>query len=149
MSNSREMEAAQDKIATMGLPEIFYGNNHLYMAKPENNFLLEISAVDSLSFSSFSTRQEHLRTPEQASVEVNFGEPSDKLINLVDMVPRNIQVREAAVWQNKDTSKIKDFGEVEVISDWTYSTPYKASLRFLSTKVEEIKNQTALVIPAA
>ena len=73
----------------MGLPEVFYGNNHLYMAKPENNFLLEISPVDSLSYSSFVKRQEYLRSPEQASVEVSFGSP-DTVLNLIDMVPRNI-----------------------------------------------------------
>lgn len=73
----------------MGLPEVFYGNNHLYMAKPENNFLLEISPVDSLSYSSFVKRQEYLRGPEQASVEVSFGSP-DTVLNLIDMVPRNI-----------------------------------------------------------
>ena len=36
---------------------------------------------------------------------------------------------------------------VEVISDWTHSTPYKASVRFLSNHVQRIKNKTALQIP--
>jgi len=61
MSNSTEMEAAQDQVATMGLPEVLYGNNHLYLAKPEHNFLLEVCPVDAVSFSSFSKRQAHLR----------------------------------------------------------------------------------------
>lgn len=56
MSNSTEMEAAQDQVATMGLPEIFYGNNHLYIARPEFNFLLEVSAIDSISFASYAKR---------------------------------------------------------------------------------------------
>lgn len=53
MSNSPEMEAAQDQVATNGLPEVFYGNNHLYLMRSESNFLLEISAVDAISFSSY------------------------------------------------------------------------------------------------
>lgn len=61
MSNSTEMEAAQDQVATMGLPEVLYGNNHLYLAKPEHNFLLEVCPVDAVSFSSFAKRQAHLR----------------------------------------------------------------------------------------
>ena len=63
------------------------------------------------------------------------------------MIPRNVKVREASVWQNKDTSKITDFSEVEVISDWTFSTPYKASLGFLTNKAQKIQNLTALQIP--
>lgn len=61
MSNSTEMEAAQDQIATMGLPEVFYGNNHLLLCKPNNNFMVEICAVDAVSFSSYAKRQECLR----------------------------------------------------------------------------------------
>ena len=56
-------------------------------------------------------------------------------------------MREAQIWQNKDTSKIRDFSQVEVISDWTYSCPYKASVRFLSKQRPSIKNKTALDIP--
>ena len=51
------------------------------------------------------------------------------------------------IWQQKDTSKIEDFSQVEEISDWTYSSPYKASLRFLSKNTEKIKNSTSLEIP--
>ena len=133
MSNSTEMEAAQDQVATMGLPEVFYGNNHLYLTKNDANFLLEVSAVDAVSYASFAKRQEHLRNPEaQASVVVARADNSEQLLNLIDVIPENIQVREAQIWQNKDTSKIQDFSQVEVISDWTFSSPYKASVRFLS-----------------
>ena len=59
-------------------------------------------------------------------------------------MPRDVKVREAAVWQNKDTSKISEFSQVDVISDWTFSSPYKASVGFLSNKLQKIKNLTAL-----
>ena len=36
---------------------------------------------------------------------------------------------------------------MQVISDWTFSTPYKASLGFLTNKAQKIKNLTALQIP--
>ena len=65
---------------------------------------------------------------------------------MIDMIPRKIQVREAQIWQNKDTSKIEDFSQVEEIHDWTYSSPYKASIRFLSKELQKIKNSTALDI---
>ena len=56
-------------------------------------------------------------------------------------------MREAQLWKRKDTSKIKDFSSVEVISDWTFSSPYKASVRFLSKNAPKIKNATALELP--
>ena len=56
MSNSTEMEAVEDKVATMGLPEVIYGNNHLYLARPDCNFLLDINATDAISFASFAKR---------------------------------------------------------------------------------------------
>lgn len=43
-------------------------------------------------------------------------------------------------------SKIKDFKMIEVISDWTYSSPYKGSVRYLSNNTERIKNETSLQI---
>jgi hypothetical protein len=128
----------------MGLPEVFYGNNHLYIARPENNFLLEISAVDSISFASYAKRQNCLRDQATCpSAEINV-EGDEQTINMINVIPKDLKVREAAVWQNKDTSKIQEFTNVEVISDWTFSTPYKASLGFLSNHVQKIKNSTAL-----
>lgn len=56
MSNSTEMEAAQDQIATMGLPEVFYGNNHLYLTKPACNFMVEVCPVDAIGQSSYAKR---------------------------------------------------------------------------------------------
>ena len=93
MSNSIEMEAAQDQIATMGLPEVFYGNNHVYLAKPEFNFLLEVCPVDAISYSSYAKRESHLRDAQsQASVEVGVAE-DDKLLNLIDIIPQSMKVQ--------------------------------------------------------
>ena len=39
---------------------------------------------------------------------------------------------QAQFWKKKDTSKIKDFKKLEVISDWTFSTPYKGTAALLS-----------------
>ena len=77
----------------------------------------------------------------QADLSTGDGE-----LNKIDVIPETLKVREAQHWQKKDTTKITDFSEVEVISDWTYSTPYKASVRFLSNERESIKNATALDI---
>ena len=128
----------------MGLPEVFYGNNYLLLTKPGADFLLEISAVDAISFASYAKRTECMRdSATQGTIEENKT-GNEQLLNLIDTNPKNLKVRESAVWQNKDTSKIADFSTVEVFSDWTHSTPYKASVRFLSNHVQRIKNKTAL-----
>jgi len=95
MSNSQEMEAAQDLIATNGLPEVFYGNNHLYLVRPDCNFLFEVSAVDAVSFASHAHRQTRFRdAASQATIEVNVdGEES--LLNLIDVIPKKVLVSQA------------------------------------------------------
>ena len=91
MSNSTEMEAAQDQIATMGMPEVFYGNNHLYLAKPEHNFLLEICPKEAISFSSYAKRQSQLRNLEaQATIEINLGDANESQLNVIDVIPDSI-----------------------------------------------------------
>jgi hypothetical protein len=43
-------------------------------------------------------------------------------------------------------SKVKDFKQIEIISDWTYSTPYKGNVRYLSKHTDRIKKETSLEI---
>jgi hypothetical protein len=56
-------------------------------------------------------------------------------LNYIDMIPKNIEVKQADLWRKKDMSKVKDFKAIEIISDWTYSTPYKGSVKYLSNHV--------------
>lgn len=44
---------------------------------------------------------------------------------------------------------IKDFIEVKHTSDWTYSTPYKGTVRYLSQASKDIKEQTNLDLDVA
>jgi hypothetical protein len=37
----------------MGLPEVFYGGNFLFVANKKHNILLDFNAIDSLSFSGY------------------------------------------------------------------------------------------------
>ena len=50
------------------------------------------------------------------------------MLNTIDMIPERIEVKEAALWKKKDLSGIKDFKQLEIISDWTFSTPYKGTV---------------------
>lgn len=41
-------------------------------------------------------------------------------------------------------SKVKDFKQIEIISDWTYSTTYKGNVRYISNHIDRLKNETSL-----
>lgn len=41
-------------------------------------------------------------------------------------------------------SKVKDFKQIEIISDWTYSTPYKGNVRYVSKYADNILKETSL-----
>lgn len=62
------------------------------------------------------------------------------------MVPKLIEVKTADLWKHKDMSKVKDFKKIEIISDWTFSTTYKGSVRYISNNKQRIKDETSLDI---
>ena len=68
-------------------------------------------------------------------------------MNLVDVIPNQLVVKEADIWKKKDMSKIKDFKQIEIISDWTYSTPYKGNVFRLSRHARRIQLETSLKLP--
>lgn len=69
---------------------------------------------------------------------------AEKDLNLIDIIPANIQVEQSKHWKNRDTSKIKDFRKLVETSDWTFSTPYKGTVRYLSKASKKIKDETNL-----
>jgi hypothetical protein len=71
MSSEKEMDQVSDRVGIMGLPEVFYGANHLLVANKEHNILLDFNAVDSLSFSGFEKRVQFLH-PQNGK---DFSEP--------------------------------------------------------------------------
>jgi hypothetical protein len=129
----------------MGMPEVFYGANHCYFACPEKNFILDICNVASISYSAFAKRDAYLRpkTLTESCVEANADQPKpdEKAVNLIDFIPVPIKVKESEHWDKRkeELLKIKDFHKLEIISDWTFSSPYKGTLGFLSQHADRIK----------
>lgn len=130
------------------MPDVFYGQNHLYIACPSKNFFMDFCPIQSVSYSSFAKRKETLR-PKDLNV-MECSEPTleaEKAINLVEMVPTDLKVKETEHWKDRDTTQIKDFTKIEVISDWTFSTAYKGTLGFLSNHAERVAAYTSLQLP--
>ena len=102
-----------------------------------SDLLFEIDPVTALSLCSFAKREAYLRPDDVKEMEASYSAGIDeKVLNMIDMIPEKIEVKEAEIWKNKDTSKIKDFQTVEIINDWTFSSPYKGSIRWLSDRRE-------------
>jgi len=143
MSSSTEMDQLSDQVPTMGLPEVVYGSNHVFFVNPQRNFLFELNPLDAVSLSSYAVRDAQLRPKDVSKFSVKAS-GDDKSINLIDVIPVKLEVQQTDFWKKRDTSKIKDFTKLEVFSDWTFSSPYKGSIRFLSSQIKRIKETTSL-----
>ena len=103
-----------------------FGYNRLLLVNRKRDFLYEFNPADSLSCTNFEEQKSRLFSEEEKSEDPNT----------IDLLPAKIEVEQADIWKKKDMSKVKDFKELEVISDWTYSTPHKGSLLKLSEHTE-------------
>lgn len=85
---------------------------------------------------------------KKMSVTQSGLKENEKTLNCIDIVPASVKVEQSKHWEGKDTSKIKDFQQVTQTSDWTYSTPYKGTTRYLSGAAKSIKEATNLDLAA-
>lgn len=134
----------------MSLPEVVYGNNHFYLVNESRGLLYEFSPVEALKLINFEVVKDS-HTDKMDSIVDNMANMSlqqceEKLLNLIDVIPEQIKIAEAKYWKGKDFSKVKDFKNVEIISDWTFSTPYKGNVRYIHNHIDRIKNETNLVL---
>lgn len=158
MFNTKELDQIGDVITTQTLPDILFGYNRLFFVNKKRNFLYEFSPIDSLSLSSFALqdirlhpeeREEEKADPDQEEEkkeESHTGHDEITNLNRIDLKPAKVEVSMAAKWKDRDTSEINDFKELEVISDWTYSTPYKGTVLHLDKNIERIKEDFDLEI---
>jgi hypothetical protein len=155
MFNTKELDQIADVIPTQTLPDMLFGYNRLYFVNKKRNFLYEFSPVDSLSLSSFALqdvrlhpdeREESKEVTEEADEKPELESKEVTRLNPIDLKPLKVEVIMASKWKDRDTSGIEDFKEIEVISDWTYSTPYKGTILPLDKNVERIKNDFSLEI---
>lgn len=63
---------------------------------------------------------------------------------MIDLIAPNVQVDMAKHWKDKDTSKIKDFKTVTQTSDWTFTSPYKGTVKYLSQAAQNVFDTVGL-----
>lgn len=158
MFNTKELDQIGDVIPTQSLPDIVFGYNRLYLVNKKRNFLYEFSPIDSLTLCSYAVQNKRLHPDEREETKDPEGEEGKEepeeikepdeftKLNMIDLKPADIKVSMADKWKDKDTSKIEDFTELKVISDWTYSSPYKGTVLYLDKSIDKIKQDFDLDI---
>jgi len=143
MLNTSQVTLFADKININRLPDVLYGFNAVYLINPKHDFCYSASAIEALQLCNYSMREKKpllcptkeipLEKIKEIVKEQNIKHSESKAIyNPINALPPAVLAKESAVWSKKDFSSIKDFQKIEIKSDWTYTTPYKGSLSYLS-----------------
>ena len=77
MFSAKQLDLISDTVGTMGMPEVFYGFNHLYIANPEKDVLIEFSPAHALSLSAFVKQNLMLKTGS-TQVDKSLAESLEK-----------------------------------------------------------------------
>lgn len=127
MFNTKQLDQIADVLPLQRLPDILLGANRFYLVKSDKDFVMEMNPLTALSLANFQIRDKYFK-----GGKLKFDEKEPQPVNLIDVIPKEVEVMQAQFWKKKDTSKIKDFKKLEVISDWTFSTPYKGTVALIS-----------------
>lgn len=57
MFSAKQLDQVSDVVGTMGMPEVFYGFNRLYVVNAAKDILLEFAPIEALSLSGFVKRE--------------------------------------------------------------------------------------------
>lgn len=79
-------------------------------------------------------------------MEMSAMTVEEKTLNMIEIIPADLQVATSGIWKKKDKSKIKDYKEYEATCDWTYSSAYKGTVKYLSDSAKKIMDETNLEI---
>jgi hypothetical protein len=88
----------------MGMPEVVYGYNRLYIVNPAKNLFLEFAPIEALRLTAFKHQNELFI--EKASTDLEgkmeslcLEEDDDKHLNYIDMIAKQIEVKDAIIWK--------------------------------------------------
>ncbi len=143
MLNTAAISTFQEHVKVHRVPDAFYGYNSVYLVNPRHDLAYRVTALDALRFCSFAERSKlplfaplkdaTLDELMKSETEANRkSAAAGEAYNAINFIPPPILAKQSEYWMKKDFSAIKDFQKVEAISDWTYSTPYKGTVSYLS-----------------
>ena len=104
---------------------MFFGRNRLCIINPTLNISLTFNPFDAMGL-----------CVEKMREACNVEQTESFEIKQIDVIPQQIGVVGSNLWENKDISGIKDYKAIEKKMDWSYSTPYKGTIKRISEKDE-------------
>jgi len=128
ISPSKDLDQMSHDLKLQGIPDIVYGNSSAQLIFEEKNFVYEILAKDALQYANYEKRKQLFKETydETDNAEVILDSPVE------------LKIKEAQYWKDKKVSKDADIKVLEKISDWSYSTPYRGSVRIHDMSKKEV-----------
>jgi hypothetical protein len=117
MMPSATLDALQSELKLNHIPEVTFSNNLMQMTNTKKGIVYYISAVDALKYTNYEYLQKHYENYEnQTSTTDNRS---------VNYKPEILKVKAADFWNKKKAPDDIEVEDMNVTSDWTFTTPYK------------------------
>ena len=109
MIDSKSMDALGQYLQISHLPEMIFGNDRLFVSNAQERIILRFDPFEALKLTMYDERERRF-----FGRGIGSEERGQKwLINSIDLIPDRIEAEGAERFKQRDTSKIKDFQEVE------------------------------------
>eukprot|EP00347_Sterkiella_histriomuscorum_P000847 403374292 len=133
--NSSQTQHIHHYYDLQSTPDMIYGFNRLLIVNAENDFVYDVNPFDAL-------KQNEDAPPVSASPNNQEYQNQIDLLNSINLKPKIIEVQESSLWKSKDLSKVKDLKNLDSVFDWSFSTPYKGTIRSLSKSLTTCQGNT-------
>ena len=130
---SKELDQLCDDLNLQGIPDIVHGLSIARLQNTSKNFTYDIVPGDSLSYCNLAKQKS------------NYKETYDKTTDLdtIIVLPAEQKIKQAMYWKDKKVTEGTEIKELAKISDWTYSTPYRGTIRRLEESSKTAEDITA------
>ena len=144
MLDSASLDRVQSFLGMQAVPEMLYGDNRLYLACPQLNFILSFSPLECVKLCDFNVQRQRLAGSfDEHEDSENYTQHD---LNSIDLMPAPIEAHQSGQWKDKDLSNVQ-FGvvsEIEKTCDWTFASAYKGTIGSLKTALDQIPTEFSI-----
>ena len=108
---------SQDNLGLSSAPHIVFNKNLAMLRHKVSGFCYYITAKEAMRYINFEHRKKHFHD--------YLGKPTTMDSGSINHIPGELKVKAAKDWQGKMKEEGSKIEQIEVTSDWTYTTPYK------------------------
>ncbi|EGR31112.1 tip41-like family protein, putative [Ichthyophthirius multifiliis] len=138
---SQQLDNLKDELKLNNIPDVVFGENCGRFIYNDADFCLEFSPKDSLCLTNFQSRKNAYLDLSQ-----NQNIKHYKQLNNCTVIPSEVKVKYSQQWKNKKpqdpTTEVR---VIEQISDVFFSTPYKGTIKKVSTLIDPQQNENYFI----